>query len=216
MRTPGSTGRVARWLMAIGGVASFGLGGLGIVVPGLPTTVFVLLGSYLLTRSCPWIEERLANTPLFRPYARYVDPAVPMPRPVKVRAVGAMWFFITVSIFMTPRLYSSAMNRDATPVGRCPRDRIKPKPRVPPPVAPRAPACFGRSSSSSPSFTSARVFYQYPCDTGRTRPVTQPCSGYPRWRIAVGLLPQNLAVGVKRARTRRSNPGMSNFARELW
>lgn len=45
VRTPGSTGRVARWLMAIGGVASFGLGGLGIVVPGLPTTVFVLLGS---------------------------------------------------------------------------------------------------------------------------------------------------------------------------
>ena len=38
-----------------------------------------------------------------------------------------MWFFITVSIFMTPRRYSSAMNRDATPVGRCPRDRIKPR-----------------------------------------------------------------------------------------
>jgi uncharacterized protein len=93
-------GRLARWLMAAGGVISFVLGAVGIVVPGLPTTVFVLVGSYLLARSCPWIQERLLSIPIFRPYARYVDPTVPMPRPVKQRAIAAMWLFIGVAVLL--------------------------------------------------------------------------------------------------------------------
>lgn len=89
-----SHGRLARWLMAIGGVVSFGIGGVGVFVPVLPTTIFVIIGSFLLTRSCPWIEERLMATRLFKPFARYLDPNVPLPDAARRRALVAMWLSI--------------------------------------------------------------------------------------------------------------------------
>ncbi len=95
-RRPAS--RLARWLMAAAGLASFAVGGVGVFVPVLPTTVFVILGSYLLTRSCPWIEERLLETRLFKPFARYLDPSVPLPDTARRRALTAMWLSILAAM----------------------------------------------------------------------------------------------------------------------
>ncbi len=93
----GEMSRVSRWLLAVLGVACFGLAAIGAVVPGLPTTVFVLVGSYFLTKSCPWLERRFVQSPLLRPFARYVDPNVPMPRRAKATAIVAMWISIAVT-----------------------------------------------------------------------------------------------------------------------
>ena len=76
-----------RWLWIVGGVACLALGAVGAIVPGMPTTVFVLCGSYLLARSSPVLDERLRNSRLFRPYLRYLDPSVPMPRAARVGAL---------------------------------------------------------------------------------------------------------------------------------
>ena len=83
--------------LAAAGLACFGLGFVGIMVPGMPTTVFVLIGSYLLTRSCPWLERKLVESRLFRPYAKYLDPTVPMPRRAKTLAIVSMWTAILIS-----------------------------------------------------------------------------------------------------------------------
>ncbi len=89
--------RVSRWLLAVLGVACFGLAAVGAVVPGLPATVFVLVGSFFLTKSCPWLERRFVQSPLLRPYARYLDPRAPMPRRAKATAILAMWTSIAVT-----------------------------------------------------------------------------------------------------------------------
>lgn len=47
---------------ALLGVLCFVLGGIGAVVPGLPTTVFLLVGSFFLTRNCPWLEEDVCGS----------------------------------------------------------------------------------------------------------------------------------------------------------
>lgn len=65
--------RLQRWLFATLGVLCVGLGGIGVVVPGLPTTVFVLMASYFFTKSCPWLEERLLRNRLFARSMEYVD-----------------------------------------------------------------------------------------------------------------------------------------------
>lgn len=83
-----------RWAYASLGVICFGLGAIGAVVPGMPTTIFLIVGSYLLTRSCPWLERRLREVPLLRPYTRYLDPSVPMPWSAKKRSIAAMWVSI--------------------------------------------------------------------------------------------------------------------------
>jgi len=86
-----------RWLFLVGGVTCAGLGAIGVFVPGLPTTVFVLSASYLLARSSPALDERLRASTTFAPYLRYLDPAVPMPRRAKVAAVVSMWTSIGLS-----------------------------------------------------------------------------------------------------------------------
>lgn len=96
--------------MAGVGVVCFALGGVGAIVPGMPTTVFLLVGSYLLVRSCPWLEERLLTTRLLRPYARFVRSREPMSGKARAAAIGAM----TVSVGGS--LVVLAMTEKLTPV----------------------------------------------------------------------------------------------------
>ena len=87
-----------RWALASMGVVCFALGGVGAVVPGMPTTVFLLLGSFFLVRSCPWLEQRLLSTRLFRPYAEFVRSREPMSRKARVAAIIAMTISVAVSL----------------------------------------------------------------------------------------------------------------------
>lgn len=89
--------RLTRWLLAGLGVVCVGLGGLGVFVPGLPTTVFLLAASWFFARSCPWLEERLVRVPLFAPFLRYLGPGATMPRRTLVKALVIMWLAIIVS-----------------------------------------------------------------------------------------------------------------------
>lgn len=88
---------VRRWLYALLGVLSVGLGFLGIFVPGLPTTIFLILASYFFTRSCPWLEDRLVRARIFRPYLRYVDGERAMPLRARVVTIAVMWTAVGVS-----------------------------------------------------------------------------------------------------------------------
>lgn len=73
-----------RALLLAAAISTLILGVLGIVLPGLPTTPFVLLASYCLLRSSPVLHERLIHSRLFggvlrdwhlhrgiRPHVRY-------------------------------------------------------------------------------------------------------------------------------------------------
>ena len=87
-----------RWVLAFVGVACVGLGALGAVVPGLPTTIFLLVASYCFARSCPWLEQRLLRTRLFAPYMAWVDGRQPMPRRAKAVAIASVWIAVGTSL----------------------------------------------------------------------------------------------------------------------
>lgn len=89
-----------RLLLAAAGVVCVGLAAVGVVVPGLPTTVFLIAASYLFTRSCPWLEERLLRRRIFRPYLGYLEGDARMPRRAKAAAIGVMWAFVLVSFWL--------------------------------------------------------------------------------------------------------------------
>ena len=80
------------------GVVCVGLGFLGVFVPGLPTTVFLIAATYLFTRSCPWLEERLVRARVFRPFLPYVRGDRPMPTRARVVAIAMMWTAVTISV----------------------------------------------------------------------------------------------------------------------
>ncbi len=89
-----------RWALALLGVACFVLGGIGAVVPGLPTTVFLLVGSFFLTRSCPWLEEKMFAVPILRPYAKFIRSTQPMSTKMRRTAWTCMWVSIIVSMVL--------------------------------------------------------------------------------------------------------------------
>jgi uncharacterized membrane protein YbaN (DUF454 family) len=102
METPDTTHppnrRLQRWLLAGLGVALVGIGAVGVFLPGLPTTIFLLGASWCFARSCPWLEERLIRVPLFRPFLGYLDNGAAMPRTAVVTTLAIMWVAITLSV----------------------------------------------------------------------------------------------------------------------
>jgi uncharacterized membrane protein YbaN (DUF454 family) len=70
---------------------------IGVVMPGLPTTVFLIGATWCFARSCPWLEERLVRIPLFRPFLSFLEPGAGMPRRARHAALAMMWTAVAIS-----------------------------------------------------------------------------------------------------------------------
>ncbi len=95
-----ATGPV-RWLWFAGGLVSVGLGGLGIVVPGLPTTVFFIVAASCFARSSPRFEAWVLGLPRIGGMVRDHRDGLGMPRRAKAWALGSMWLFVGLSAVLT-------------------------------------------------------------------------------------------------------------------
>ena len=89
-----------RLTLAALGVLCVGLAAIGVVVPGLPTTIFLIMATYLFTRSCPWLEERLIRNRLFAPFLGYLDGSARMPLRAKITTMIVMWSFVGFSVWV--------------------------------------------------------------------------------------------------------------------
>jgi len=87
-----------RVALAALGVLSVALGAIGVFVPGLPTTIFLIIASYCFARSCPWLEERLLRVPLFAPYMQFIDGGQPMSVRARAISITAMWTSVVLSL----------------------------------------------------------------------------------------------------------------------
>lgn len=98
--TPHQLSMPVRLIYAALGLVSVGLGILGAILPGLPTTIFLIIASYLLTRSCPWLEEKIMGLAIFKPFMPFVRGERGMPRKAKITALVMMWTCVTISVVM--------------------------------------------------------------------------------------------------------------------
>ena len=88
-----------RWaLMAVGLLLVF-IAAVGVVLPGIPTTGPLILASICLTKSCPWLEQRLVRSRFFAPFHRYLDGEAEMPWRARVVAIAMMWTAISISAY---------------------------------------------------------------------------------------------------------------------
>lgn len=89
---------VARALYAGAGVGFVGVAYLGVLLPGLPTTPWVLLASYCFSKSSPRLERWLRRSPVFGPLLRdWIDHSG-VRLPVKVLAVCLVVTIVTATI----------------------------------------------------------------------------------------------------------------------
>lgn len=84
---------VVRVLWSAAGVLCVALGGVGIVVPGLPTTVFFILAAACFSRSSPRLEQWVLDLPRIGPMVRDHRAGLGMPRAAKCMAIGSILVF---------------------------------------------------------------------------------------------------------------------------
>lgn len=87
----------ARVLWLVAGFACVGLGGLGVVVPGLPTTGFFILAASCFARSSPRFEAWVLGLPGIGPMVLDHRNGLGMPRRAKVVACSMIAVVVGLS-----------------------------------------------------------------------------------------------------------------------
>ncbi|MFP4514320.1 MAG: YbaN family protein [Acidimicrobiales bacterium] len=99
-RPDGAPSAAARLAWVSLGLTCVGLGGIGIVVPGLPTTVFFIAAAGCFTRSSPRLEAWVLGLPRIGPAVRDYRAGLGMPRRAKVLALTMLTVFVSLSAWM--------------------------------------------------------------------------------------------------------------------
>jgi hypothetical protein len=92
---------VLRWLWFALGWIAVGIGSLGIVVPGLPTTVFFILAAACFSRSSPRFEQWVLDRPGIGPMVRDYRAGLGMPRRAKIAAIASITIVCGLSAFVS-------------------------------------------------------------------------------------------------------------------
>jgi uncharacterized protein len=92
---------VVRWTWIGVGFASVGIGAIGVVVPGLPTTVFFVVAAWCFGRSSPRFEAWVLGLPKIGPLVQDHRDGLGMPRRAKVIAVSMMSTAVIVSAVLS-------------------------------------------------------------------------------------------------------------------
>jgi uncharacterized membrane protein YbaN (DUF454 family) len=90
------------------GLCSVALAIIGVFVPGLPTTVFVIAASYLFARSSPALEAWLERNRWLGPSLQRFRKTGGMPRRTKALALVSMWTGVSLSVFALARVGMAA------------------------------------------------------------------------------------------------------------
>lgn len=83
------------WLAA--GLSFVGIGGVGVIIPGLPTTIFFILAAWCFSRSNRRLELWVLNLPGIGPMVTDYRAGLGMPLRAKVAAISSMVIFVSLS-----------------------------------------------------------------------------------------------------------------------
>lgn len=96
-------GHAGRALLVAAGLLCVALGVLGIVVPGLPTTPFLLLAAFCFARSSERFHQWLLSHRWLGPYIRNFEDGRGMTLRDKTITVGTLWLTMGITIvFFVP------------------------------------------------------------------------------------------------------------------
>lgn len=97
MTSKPSSSRTVRWLLWLAGTVSLALGLIGVVLPGLPTTPFVLLAAACYAKASPRLHAWLLNHRFLGPMVRDWEQHRSLTRRTKTVAIGSMVVMVSLS-----------------------------------------------------------------------------------------------------------------------
>jgi uncharacterized membrane protein YbaN (DUF454 family) len=89
---------LVRWLLLGTGWLCVGLGAIGVVMPLLPTTPFLLLAAVCFARASPQIYHWLLNTRILGQYIQDYRARLGIPLRAKIIALSILWMTILSSV----------------------------------------------------------------------------------------------------------------------
>jgi uncharacterized protein len=89
---------IARVGWVLVGLVAVALGAVGIVVPGMPATVFFVVAAWCFSRSSPRLERWVLNLPHVGPLVRDYRSGLGMPRRAKAVAIAMIVVFVSLSV----------------------------------------------------------------------------------------------------------------------
>lgn len=92
-----SSSRTVRWLLWLAGTVSLALGLIGVVLPGLPTTPFVLLAAACYAKASPRLHAWLLNHRFLGPMVRDWETHRSLTLRTKTIAIGSMLAMVSLS-----------------------------------------------------------------------------------------------------------------------
>jgi hypothetical protein len=106
-----------RRLYRVGGCICLGAAAVGVVLPLLPTTPFLLLAAWLFSKSSPALHHRLLNHPRFGPLLRDWQRERAIPRKAKTAAIAALLASWSGLVLTVDAMVAAAAAAVMAPVG---------------------------------------------------------------------------------------------------
>lgn len=91
-------------ILTILGLLFLALGLIGVFLPILPTTPFVLLGAGCLTGT-PKLRAHILRIPIFRDYINNYQSGNGLPKKTVIRSLISLWGMLILSMFLVGRLW---------------------------------------------------------------------------------------------------------------
>lgn len=106
----GETSGAQRMMLIVGGWVCVGLGTMGIFLPLLPTTCFLLMAGWCFGKSSPRFDRWLHENRLFGAYLTSYKAHRTIPARVKVLCLPSLWGSMALSVLLlTPPLWVDAL-----------------------------------------------------------------------------------------------------------
>ena len=98
--------KLHRWGLIVAGTVFLGIGIIGIFLPLLPTTPFILLAASCYARSSKRLYDWLLNNRWFGNYVKNYREGKGIPRRVKILSVSFLWIVIGYSVLFVVNAFS--------------------------------------------------------------------------------------------------------------
>ena len=95
----GKPGIIGRMMWRVVGLLAVAVGAIGVVLPGLPTTVFFIIAAWAFSKSSPRLEAWVLGLPRIGPMVADHRSGLGMPRRAKRVAVSMIAVFVGLSFW---------------------------------------------------------------------------------------------------------------------